>query len=219
MTGQRAATRVLVVDDHLMFAELLGEVLHDHDDIVVTAYVTTGDEAVDAARRDAPDVVVLDYLLPGEDGVAVAARLRCVAPEIGIVMLTGLDDDTVLSAALLAGCTGFVTKDRATRELVEAVRAVRDGRGAIDPGAIARLATMRHDATAGHATGLTQREQEVLALLAEGSTTREIASRLFISLNTTRNHVQRLIAKLGAHSRLEAVAAARRAGLLETAPH
>ena len=216
MTDQRAATRVLVVDDHAMFAELLGEALHGHDDIVVTGHVATGDEAVDATTRDAPDIVVLDYRLPGEDGIAVAARLRDVAPDIGLVMLTGVDDDSLLSAALLAGCTGFVTKDRATSELVDAVRAVRDGRGAIDPGAIARLA--RREPTVGDAAGLTQREREVLTLLAEGLTTREIASRLFISLNTTRNHVQRLIVKLGAHSRLEAVAAARRAGLLETAP-
>ena len=216
MTDQRATTRVLVVDDHAMFAELLGEALHRHDDIVVTGCVATGDEAVDATTRDAPDIVVLDYRLPGEDGIAVAARLRDVAPDIGLVMLTGVDDDSLLSAALLAGCTGFVTKDRAPSELVDAVRAVRDGRGAIDPGAIARLA--RREPTAGDAAGLTQREREVLALLAEGLTTREIASRLFISLNTTRNHVQRLIVKLGAHSRLEAVAAARRAGLLENAP-
>ncbi len=208
MTGQRAATRVLVVDDHVMFAELLGEVLRGHDDIVVTAYVATGDEAVEAVARDAPDVVLLDYCLPGEDGIAVAARLREVSPDIGLIMLTGVGDDSVLSAALLAGCTGFVTKDRATSELVDAVRAVREGRSAIDPGAIARLATMRREPTAGDAGGLTQREREVLILLAEGATTREISARLFISLNTTRNHVQRLIGKLGAHSRLEAVAAA-----------
>jgi len=217
MTGQRAATRVLVVDDHVMFAELLSEVLRGHDDIVVTAYVATGGEAVEAVAHDAPDVVLLDYCLPGEDGIAVAARLREVAPDIGLIMLTGVGDDTVLSAALLAGCTGFVTKDRATSELVDAVRAVRDGRSAVDPGAIARLATMRREPTAGDAAGLTQREREVLILLAEGATTREISARLFISLNTTRNHVQRLIGKLGAHSRLEAVAAARRTGLLEGA--
>ena len=199
-------------------AELLGEVLRGHDDIVVTAYVATGDEAVELVARDAPDVVLLDYCLPGEDGIAVAARLREISPDIGLIILTGVGDDSVLSAALLAGCTGFVTKDRATSELVAAVRAVRDGRSAIDPGAIARLATMRREPTRGDAGALTQREREVLILLAEGATTREISERLFISLNTTRNHVQRLIGKLGAHSRLEAVAAARAAPGCSRAP-
>ena len=218
MTGQRVATRVLVVDDHVMFAELLGEVLRGHDDIVVTAYVATGDEALEVVARDAPDVVLLDYCLPGEDGIAVAARLREVSPDIGLIILTGVGDDSVLSVALLAGCTGFVTKDRATSELVAAVRAVRDGRSAIDPGAIARLATLRREPTRGDAGGLTQREREVLILLVEGATTREISERLFISLNTTRNHVQRLIGKLGAHSRLEAVAARAAVGCSRAPP-
>ena len=143
-----------------------------------------------------------------------ARRLRELVPDVAMVMLSGMDDDAVLRAALVAGCTGFVTKDRATGELVDAVRAVRAGRGAIDPAASARLAGVQAPGRDG--AGITQREHEVLVLLAEGLSTREIAQQLFISLNTARNHVQRLIAKLGAHSRLEAVAVARRNGMLRT---
>lgn len=215
MTDSRAVIRVMLVDDHLMFTELLGEVLSRHDDIVITGVVTNGDDAVERTRQDAPDVIVLDYRLPGDDGVAVARSIHATAPDVGLIMLSGVADDAVLRAALLAGCTGFVTKDRAAEDVVDAVRAVHDGRGAIDPAATARLATMQVERPSGAAGGLTEREHEVLVLLTEGATTRDIAERLYISVNTARNHVQRLITKLGAHSRLEAVAAARRAGLLE----
>jgi DNA-binding NarL/FixJ family response regulator len=162
-------------------------------------------------------VVVLDYALPGEDGVSVARRIRQVAPHAGVIMLTGLANDEVLRAAVVAGCAGFVTKDKAVDELVAAVRSVRDGRSAIDPEATARLATSPRTRMRSDRFDLTAREREVLALLGEGLTTREIADALFISNNTARNHVQRLIAKLGAHSRLGAVATARRAGLVSPA--
>jgi DNA-binding NarL/FixJ family response regulator len=131
-------------------------------------------------------------------------------------MLTGMqEDDAVLRAAVVAGCAGFVTKDRSVDELVEAVRSVHAGRGAIDPAAAARLATAPAPAAEPHRFDLTERELEVLRLLAEGFSTRSISEELFISNNTARNHVQRLIAKLGAHSRLEAVATARRSGVLD----
>ena len=134
-------TRVLLVDDHRMFAELVADRLRREDDMAVTAIATSGDAAVEAVRSDPPDVAVLDYLLPGEDGVAIARRIREVAPEHGLLMLTGVDADDVLRAALLAGCTGFVTKDRALDELVDAVRAVVAGRGAVDPRPTRRLAS------------------------------------------------------------------------------
>jgi DNA-binding NarL/FixJ family response regulator len=207
------AARVLIVDDHRMFAEMLVDVLRRHDDMTVTGIAANGDDAIEAMRADPADVVVLDYRLPGDDGVSVARRLRDLFPEVGLLMLSGFDDDAVLRSALLAGCTGFVTKDRALAELVDAVRAVRAGRGAVDPAATARLAGPSDGSR--HSTSLTQREREVLVLLADGLSTREISERLYISLNTARNHVQRLIAKLGAHSRLEAVAVARRNGLLD----
>lgn len=216
MTTTRAraaseATRVLVVDDHRMFAELLRSTLEQHDDLVITGVAVDGDEAVDRAAADAPDVVVLDYRLPGDDGVTVAARIRRAAPDARLIMLTGHDDDQVMRAAVAVGCTGFVTKDRAADELIHAVRAVRDGGTAFDTDRLARLVETRTGPT--RRDSLTQRERDVLELLVEGATTRQIAERLFISHNTARNHVQHLIRKLGAHSRVEAIATALRKGL------
>src|SRR5262245_15430627 len=135
-----APTRVLIVDDHRMFSELISNVIGSHDDLVVAGVASTGSEAVSWVAREAPDVVVLDYALPGDDGVAVARQIRREAPGAAIIMLTGMPNDEVLRASVVAGCTGFVTKDKAVDELVDAVRAVRDGRSAIDPADTARLA-------------------------------------------------------------------------------
>jgi len=214
MSSRTTPTRVLIVDDHAMFCELVATVLSQHDDLAVAGVATTGDEAVAHFHDEAADVVVLDYRLPDGDGIAVARRIRREAPDVPIVMLTGLPNDELLRAAVLAGCTGFVSKDKAVADLVDAVRSVREGRNAIDPIDMARLAAARRSARERY--DLTPREREVLRLLADGLTTREISESLFISNNTARNHVQRLLTKLGAHSRLGAVAIARRAGLVAT---
>lgn len=213
-TGPNAGvSKVILVDDHRMFAELLSLSLAAEADFSVIGIAGSGREALDLATESHPDIVVLDYRLPGENGIRVANRLREVLPDVQIVMLTGQEDDSLLRSALAAGCAGFVTKDKGIGNLVGAVRAVRAGRVGIDAEDTARLATLSPRGRGS--TRLTSREAEVLLLLADGVSTREIASRLFISLNTARNHVQRLIAKLGAHSRLEAVAIARRNGSLD----
>ena len=211
-------TRVLLVEDHRMFAELLCQALAEHRDLVVTGCAVDGSDALEQAAADPPDVVVLDYRLPGDDGVAVAARLRDVVPDARVLMLTGHDDDHVAHAAVAAGCAGFMTKDRATVELVDAIRAVRDGHVVLEPERMGRLATTGGLPPGRRPDTLTPRERQVLQLLAEGCSTRQIAERLFVSLNTARNHSQHLLRKLDAHSRLEAVAVGIRAGLVERAP-
>lgn len=216
-TGRRT-TRVLLVEDDRMFAELLQATLEGHDDLAIAGWVTNGVDALALIAAVAPDVVVLDYRLPGDDGISVATKIRAAAPGAALVMLTGHGDDAVLRAAVGAGCTGFVTKDEAVAHLVDAIYAVRDGAAAIGADRVARLAMPpRRDAQRGP-TALTSRELEVLRMLSDGVSTRRIAERLFISVNTARNHVQRVIRKLDTHSRLEAVAAARRAGLLSDRP-
>lgn len=209
----RGIARVLLVDDHRMFAELLSVSLAAQPDVSVVGLACSGREALELAADAHPDVVVLDYRLPGEDGIGVARRLRALLPAVQVVMLTGQEDESLLRSALAAGCAGFVTKDKGIANLVEAIRAVRSGRIGIDADDTTKLATLPPRGSGG--SRLTSREAEVLALLADGISTREIGARLFISLNTARNHVQRLIAKLGAHSRLEAVAIARRNGLFD----
>jgi DNA-binding NarL/FixJ family response regulator len=207
-------TRVLLVEDDRMFAELLQLTLEEHDDIEVAGWATNGVEALALVEAKAPDVVVLDYRLPGDDGISVATRVREAAPDVALLMLTGRGDDAVLRAAVGAGCSGFVTKDQAVVDLVRAIYAVRDGVAAFDVQHVASLAApVNRDAVRGPST-LTERELEVLQMLADGLSTKRVAEQLFISVNTARNHVQRVIRKLDAHSRLEAVALARRAGLL-----
>lgn len=206
------ATRVMLVDDHRMFTELLSCVLGGHDDLTVAGVARTGAEAVALADACAPDVVVLDYRLPGDDGLEVATQLRRTSPELRLVMLSGYDDPRLARAAAAVGCETFLSKDRAPGDLVAALRRAPDGR--TPSGTPATTAAGRPQDRSGE---LTAREREVLHLLAGGASTRDIASALFISVNTARNHVQRVIRKLGTHSRLGAVAAARRAGLLEPA--
>jgi DNA-binding NarL/FixJ family response regulator len=201
-----------------MFTELIGAVFAEHDDLEIVAVATDGDEAVACAVAERPDVVVVDYQLPGSsDGLDVTARTLAMVPETRVLMLTGHDDDRLVRSAVAAGCAGFITKDRAAEELIAAVRAVGVGNTALGPEELSRLA--EPEPNAGRApTGPTPREVEVLGLLADGLSTQQMADRLFISLNTARNHVQRIIRKLGAHSRLEAVAIAHRAGVVRAHP-
>jgi DNA-binding NarL/FixJ family response regulator len=198
----RAPIRILLVDDHRMFTELMTVVLGEHPDLEVLGSAVDADEALERAAADPPDVVVVDFQLPGADGIAVAQRFRRELPDVRVVMLTGRDDDALVRAAIDAGCAGFVSKDRATQELVAAVRTVRDGNAALPPATASRLA------------GSAPPSAQTRFGLTDGVSTKELADRLFISLNTARNHVQRAIRKLGAHSRLEAVAIATRAGLV-----
>src|SRR6266511_4327873 len=205
---------VLIVDDHRMFTELLVQVLGGHRDIVVSGVAHTAAEALESARADPPDVVVIDYRLPDGDGATLAAALRREHRDAHLVKLTGLQDEATIREAVAAGCSGFVTKDRAVDELLESVRTVHAGGASISPALLKRLLPSLQQDNAEGTTSLTSRELEVLQLLIEGLSNRTIAERLFISNHTVRNHVQRILTKRGAHSKLEAVAVATRIGLV-----
>jgi len=205
---------VLLVDDHRMFAESIARLLADEEGIAVLGTASTGGEGIVLAERLQPDVVLLDYQMPDLDGVTVAARIKAARPETMVVMVTGSADDRVLVAAIEAGCSGFITKDQVAGEVASAVRAAAAGEALITPQMLGRLLPkLRHTSTHVGAD-LTVRELEVLGLLAEGLPTRTIADRLHLSVNTIRNHVQSVLTKLGAHSKLEAVATAVREGLV-----
>lgn len=198
-----------------MVAEALAEALERREGIEVLGLAGTAAEARDAAGREEPDVVLMDYMLPDEDGVRTTARIKEDRPQTKVVMLTSQDDDSVLSAAIEAGCSGFLPKDSPIEEVVSAVRAAHVGESVISPALLGRLLKRLHrnPRPAGHT--LTPREVEVLSLLAEGASNPVIAERLFISPHTVRNHVQNVITKMGAHSKLEAVAAAVRGGIVD----
>ena len=213
LAGEAGRINVLVVDDHQMFSECLLQVLGAEEDITVVGTAATVAEGVKAARSLEPDVVLMDYELPDGDGTQAVSAIVAHRPDARVVMLTSFTDDAVAHRAIQAGCCGYVTKDRAVDEVVKAVRAVHGGEALISSTVLARLLP-RMDRGFRWGADLTARELDVLQLLGEGASNREIAERLSLRLNTVRNHVQNMLLKLGAHSRLEAVSIAVREGII-----
>jgi two-component system response regulator DevR len=209
------AVRVLIVDDHRMFSESLARLLTDEEGIAVLGVAATGADAIEMVARLHPRVVLMDYQLPDQDGVSVTAQIRRQNPEVMVVMLTGSTEDRVLLSAIDAGCSGFLTKDRAAAEVVHAVRAAAVGEALISPALLARLLPKLNRTQRSLGEDLSDREREILGFLARGMTNKVIAAELFLSVNTIRNHVQSVLAKLGAHSKLEAVSTAVREGIID----
>jgi DNA-binding NarL/FixJ family response regulator len=206
---------VLVVDDHEVLASSLAQVLDSEPDMVSVGTAPSLERARALIRTAAPDVVLLDHRLPDGDGVAALGDLRALRPEAQFVVLTASAADSVLVAALEAGAAGFLSKTRSLAEVTSAIRAAATGEAVISPEMLARLLP-RLQRSPQRAAGqdLTEREREVLGLLADGLTNAAIAERLFVSVHTVRNHIANLSAKLGAHSKLEALSIAVREGIL-----
>ena len=210
-----AIIRVAVVDDHQMLSESLLMVLDAEPDLSVVGVAGSVAAARTMARRTSPDVVLMDYRLPDGVGTDAAREIRAENPAIKVVMLTGFPDDAILVAAIEAGCSGYLTKDSAITEAISAVRAAAAGEALISPAMLARLLPKLRREYRGIGSTLTDREREVLQLLAEGSPNQVVADKLFLSVNTVRKHVQSILTKLGSHSKLEAVAIAVREGVIE----
>jgi DNA-binding NarL/FixJ family response regulator len=209
--------RILIVDDHVMVSEGLASLLGAEADMAVIAAVHRADDAIVAARHHRPDVVLMDYELPDGSGIDAAATILSERRATQVVMLTGSTNEAVLLAALQSGCAGFVTKHKAAEEVVSAVRAAHAGEAVISPAMLARLLSKLTQRDARRARELTSREKEVLALVARGLSNTEAADHLFLSVHTIRHHVQNILAKLEAHSKLEAVSIAIREEIIP--PH
>lgn len=207
--------RVLVVDDHEVLATSLAHVLDAEPDMVSVGVAGSIEKAKSMVQTTAPDVVLLDHRLPDGEGVAAVAELRALRPGVKVVVLTASAADHVLVAAIEAGVSGFVSKTRSLGEVTSAVRSASSGEAVISPEMLARLLPRLHRGgqSGGHAA-LTEREREVLGYLADGLTNAAIADKLVVSVHTVRNHIANLSAKLGAHSKLEALSIAVRQGLL-----
>jgi DNA-binding NarL/FixJ family response regulator len=206
--------RLLVADDHPMYLSGLTAVLEAEDDMTVVAVATTGDQALQAGLEHTPDVAVLDVTMPGSDGLTVAAGIRGAGLPTRVLILTMYDDDENVLAALRAGAAGYALKEAGPEEIVAAVRAVARGEAVFGAGVAAKL--LGHFARAASASPfpqLTEREQEVLGLLARGLDNPAIARRLGVSGKTVRNHVSNVITKLHVADRSAAILRAREAGL------
>jgi DNA-binding NarL/FixJ family response regulator len=210
-----AAFRIVLVDDHRMFTSSVAAALADEDDLEIVGEAGTLQDAVRTVRQEQPDIVLLDQNLPDGVGVSVIPTLLENSAASRVIMLTASMDEDVLAGAVAAGCAGFVLKASPFEELLGAIRLVAAGEVHIPPALLARLLPRLRQQAPSLGGDLTPRELEVLALLAEGLTNAEIARRLVISPLTARNHVSNLQAKLGVHSKLEALAVAMREGLID----
>jgi DNA-binding NarL/FixJ family response regulator len=206
--------RVLIVDDHEMLATSLAHVLEEEPDLTCVGVAHSLESAKSLIRSTAPDVVLLDHRLPDADGVPAIAELHELRPGVRIVVLTASASDHLLVQALEAGAAGFLSKTRSLDEVTAAVRAAANGEALISPDLLARLLPRLSRTSPARHPELTDREREVLALLADGLTNAAIADRLVVSVHTVRNHIANLSGKLGAHSKLEALSIAVREGLL-----
>jgi len=212
---EQAVSRVLVVDDHRMVAEGLAEAIDGEDDLEVVAIAYTGAEAIVAAQVHRPDVVVVDHRLTDMDGLDVTVQILADRPGTQVVMITSVLSELTLLKAIDVGCAAFVVKHSPISEVISAVRAAARGEAVVSPALLARVLPRLQSGWSGPGAQLTPREREVLQLLADGRSNQEIADQLFLSRNTVRNHVQNALAKLNAHSKLEAVAIARREGIVD----
>ncbi|QLQ37034.1 response regulator [Micromonospora robiginosa] len=211
--------RVLLVDDQPLVRAGLRVLMTDAPDLVVVGEAGTGAEAVRSARELAPDVVLMDLRMPGTDGIAATRDIVAAGGATRVLVLTTFDDDEHVHAALRAGASGFLVKDMALEEILGAVRVVAAGDALIAPGVTRRLLAefARRPAPAPrprNLPGVTDREREVLGLVARGLSNAEIAAELVISPATAKAHVARLFTKLDARDRVHLVIAAYEAGLV-----
>jgi DNA-binding NarL/FixJ family response regulator len=225
-TGARTdPIRVLIADDHALFRRGLKMVIDEEEGVDLVGEASDGAEAVKLAAEAVPDVVLMDIRMPKITGIEAARQMKEVAPSAKIVILTISDEEEDLFEAIRAGASGYLLKDIPLDEVADALRSVHGGQSLINPSMAGKLlsefATLaRRDAEdepAKHAPApkLTDREMEVLRLVARGMNNRDIAKELFISENTVKNHVRNILEKLQIHSRMEAVMIAVREKLIE----
>jgi DNA-binding NarL/FixJ family response regulator len=216
------AIRVLIVDDHALFRRGLQMVLEQEPDINVVGEAGDGQEAVEKAGETMPDVVLMDVRMPKRGGIEATKAIKELMPHIKILMLTISDEEADLYDAIKAGATGYLLKEVSIEEVGSAIRSVQTGQSLISPSMASKLlsefATMVKRADEKQSVPqprLTDREMEVLKLVAKGRNNRDIAKELFISENTVKNHIRNILEKLHLHSRMEAVVYAVREKLLE----
>jgi DNA-binding NarL/FixJ family response regulator len=212
--------RVLVVEDERALAGALEVAIDVQSDLDCVGAVRTVEEAVHLATQQAPDVVLMDIHLPGADGIEGTWRLKALHPQVRVLILTADATADLLTAAAAAGAAGFLAKDSSFADILAAIRTPVGEKILVETSTLSALVerqaagARQRDQPVDNWAGLTAREEEVLALMAEGLDPRAIAERLVLSVHTVRGHVKNVMAKVGAHSQLETVVVATRTGLL-----
>jgi len=216
-----ARTRVLIADDQALFREGLRTLLSTRDDIEVAGEAGTGDEAVALAETLQPDVVLMDLRMPGSDGIQATARIRGRWPDMPVLVLTTFDDDANLFGALRAGAAGYLLKDVSSETLVAAIQAAARGESFLQStvtgrvvAAFARLMETGGPKAEALVMPLSPREREILVLLGNAASNKEIADRLHLAEGTVKNHVTNILTKLDARDRTQAAVRARQLGLV-----
>jgi two-component system, NarL family, response regulator LiaR len=206
------ATRVLITDDHGVVRQGLRMFLSLDPDFEVVGEASNGEEALAMARALGPDVVLMDLLMPVMDGISATEKIRAELPDVEVIALTSVLEDASVTGAVRAGAIGYLLKDTDSEELSQAIKAAAEGRVHLAPEAAARL--MREVRAPDSPEALTDREAEVLRLLARGKANKQIASSLYVSEKTVKAHVSSILMKLGVQSRTQAALYAVRAGLV-----
>jgi len=215
-----APVRVVLADDQEMVRAGLRMLLDFQPDLEVVGEAADGLAAVEVVTRTRPDVVLMDVRMPRCDGIEAARRIVAALPETAVVVLTTFDDDASLAEALRAGVSGFLLKVAPPEQLLHAVRTVAAGNGLLDPAVTLRViaasaaAPAPDPAAAARLASLTQRETDVLRLVAEGLSNAEIAGRLYLGEATVKTYLSRMLTKLDLRDRVQAVAFAFRSGLV-----
>jgi len=213
--------RILLVDDQALFREGLSTLLSVQPDLAVVGEANNGQEALALAERLQPDVVLMDLRMPVLDGVAATRSLKERQPDCRVIVLTTFDDDDYVFEGLRAGAVGYLLKDVSSETLVEAIHTAASGETFLQPSVaakvvaeFARLSQHRPARSQGLVEPLSERELEIIALVADGASNKEIAGRLFIAEGTVKNHVTNILGKLGVRDRTQAALKARELGLV-----
>ncbi len=207
--------RVAVVDDHKLFGEAMEMALEDKPGVTVVGVAASAREGIELVRRTQPDMALIDYRLPDLDGIDLGKQILAASPETKVVMLTGSSEASTATAAFDAGFHGFVTKSGTFSDVISAFDEVRSGGVMRQPAVHTRRRAVPDEGAMGLlAAQLTARERDVLALLVEGASSKEMARRLSLRPNTVRTHVQNVLTKLQVHSRVEAASQAVRYGVV-----
>jgi DNA-binding NarL/FixJ family response regulator len=206
--------RVVVADDHTLVRQSVSKAVRGEPGIEVVAEVADGAAALRAVERLQPELLVLDIAMPGGDGLTIAEQVRRERPGVRVMFLSMHDDDESLQRAIQLGAAGFVSKSASIEELLEAIRAVRDGRSYLSSNVASRVMDLAAGRSSSTSVGLTTREREILELLTSGHRPADIATTLFLSVKTVKNHLTNVYQKLGVETGAQAVAEAYRLGLV-----